>query len=319
MWDEDILGADYACTTIDLGEDPDGEGSITASLVKHCACPAQPQAAMLWIHGMSDYFFHTHIAAWCAEHGIAFYALDTRKCGRSRRDGLTPHYVSDISFYFEEIDRAVEIIHSSGDLPLIINGHSTGGLVAALWAHHRPGAAAGVVLNSPWLDFKLGRLPDSAFAVVVNRLAQVGPKVRVPLPESARYAHSMHRSFSGRWEYDLTLKPVGGVGVRPGWMKAIRDGHAMVHAGLDIASPVLVVRSSTSDLTGTQITTATDVVLDVELMSSRLTHIGPHVTEVALEGAAHDVFLSAQPVLDNALESLHNWCTQQGLISLPAR
>ena len=31
--------------------------------------------------------------------GYHFYALDLRKCGRSRRAGQTAHYVSDLSFY----------------------------------------------------------------------------------------------------------------------------------------------------------------------------------------------------------------------------
>lgn len=74
-WDEDILGAGYRAATLDLGEDPDGEGTAVATLVRadHAiqATGEDPTArpALLWVHGMSDYFFHTHVAERCAEEG----------------------------------------------------------------------------------------------------------------------------------------------------------------------------------------------------------------------------------------------------------
>ena len=41
-----------------------------------------------------------------AERGYAFYALDLRKCGRSRRPGQTAHYVGDLALYGSELGAA---------------------------------------------------------------------------------------------------------------------------------------------------------------------------------------------------------------------
>ncbi len=54
---------------------------------------------MLAVHGYTDYFFHTELADHFAGRGFAFYALDLPKCGRSRRDGQTPHFTSDLAHY----------------------------------------------------------------------------------------------------------------------------------------------------------------------------------------------------------------------------
>src|SRR5699024_12124858 len=93
-----------------LGMDPDGEGPISATLVRHEDAPADAVAAMLVVHGLSDYFFHTHLAEFLAARGIATYGLDLRKCGRSRREGLTPHFTTDLERYDDELDLALSVI-----------------------------------------------------------------------------------------------------------------------------------------------------------------------------------------------------------------
>ena len=78
-----------------MGADPDGEGTIDATLVRRTP-PSHVEAAVIYVHGFSDYFFQTELADFFTERGFAFYALDLRKCGRSRRDGQTGHFVSDL-------------------------------------------------------------------------------------------------------------------------------------------------------------------------------------------------------------------------------
>ncbi len=81
--------------------------------------------------------------------GAAFYALDMRKYGRSLRPHQTIGYADDLSAYDEEIGEAIEIIRSEReDEPIVLMGHSTGGLIATLWAHRHPGVLAGLILNS---------------------------------------------------------------------------------------------------------------------------------------------------------------------------
>ena len=79
-----------------------------------------------------------------------------------------------------------------------------------------------------------------------------------------------------------------------GWLRAIRNAHAEVHAGLDIACPVLVQTSgATIDARELNDDVHTnDIVLDVAQIRRWSTALGRHVTYVGIEGAMHDVFLS---------------------------
>ena len=138
---------------------PTAQGQIVGTLVRREA-PANPIGAVLYVHGFTDYFFQTALADFFTERGFAFFALDLRKCGRSRRPGQTPHYVSDLAYYDAELSRALAAVrHETGDAPVLLAGHSTGGLVLSAVARpaqrRRPavpkGAGiSGLVLNSPW-------------------------------------------------------------------------------------------------------------------------------------------------------------------------
>ena len=87
------------------------------------------------MHGFTDYFFHTELADHFAGRGFAFYALDLHKCGRSWRDGQTPHFTTDLARYDTELERALDDASPSAATPanVLIYGHSAGGLIVSLW------------------------------------------------------------------------------------------------------------------------------------------------------------------------------------------
>ena len=90
-----------AADAVGFGPDPDGEGEALATLVRYApgARIGATAGAVLYVHGFTDYFFQEHLAEHFAAKGYQFYALDLRKCGRSLRDGQTPHYVTDLALY----------------------------------------------------------------------------------------------------------------------------------------------------------------------------------------------------------------------------
>src|SRR5699024_4180446 len=208
--------------------------------------------------------------------GIATYGLDLRKCGRSRRDGLTPHFVTDLEYYDDELDRALDVIVSEHPgRPILLAAHSTGGLVVPLWLARRRdrGALAPVaalLLASPWLRLAVPERARPLLAGVVRALGAARPFYRLPLPTSARYVKSTHVDHDGDFDFDLTLKPMGGVGVRPGWLAAIRRGHRALQSGLDLPLPVLMLRSTASTVGRRDRTVPvdvdTDLILDVRSM-----------------------------------------------------
>lgn len=318
-WVPDVLGDGYEQTTIALGTDPDGEGEVEATLVRY-----QPSGetsfdrAVVYVHGFTDYFFQRHIAEHFAAKGYAFYALDLRKCGRSLREGQSPHFVTDLEFYDRELDEALAIVRSErSEAPVLLMGHSTGGLILPLWLdrlNRRPGGSAGlglsgVVLNSPWFDLQgppAIRTVGTAAIGVIGRFRSQAP---VPGTGLDTYGVSLAASEKGEWDYDLAWKPLAGFPIKFGWIRAVRRGHARLHRGLDIGVPSLILRSKVTHFSRryNSATDTADAVLDVRQIARWAGCLGDRTTVVPIEGARHDVFLSTREPRERAFEELDEW------------
>ncbi|WP_443027352.1 serine aminopeptidase domain-containing protein [Sphingomonas sp. LR61] len=61
---------------------------------------------------------------------------------------------------------------------LILFGHSTGGLTLALWNSRHRGVAAGLVLNSPWLEFQATGFARELIAPLMKLGARRNPSHR---------------------------------------------------------------------------------------------------------------------------------------------
>jgi alpha-beta hydrolase superfamily lysophospholipase len=119
--------------------------------------------------------------------------------------------------------------------PVLLAGHSTGGLVCSLYAHegpHREQVRA-LWLNSPFFDWNL---PDwrRAQLHMAAALGRFFPFLNDPKALLPDYTQAL---LDQGWEFDTTLKPVPGFPVYYGWLGAIADAQAKVHAGLDRALP----------------------------------------------------------------------------------
>lgn len=331
-WAPDVLGDAYQQCRIPLGNDPDGEGTVEATLVRYHP-PQGPSAAehgraVLYVHGFTDYFFQEHLAEHFHEQGYAFFALDLRKCGRSLRPGQTPHFVTDLTSYDQELDRALEIVRAevggaadaaggTGDGSVLLVAHSTGGLIVPLWMDRvraRPAGVAGagvtgMVLNSPWFDLQGPSYLRSVGTVAVDAIGRVRDKLTVGQPLSDVYGRSLHRDSSGEWDYNLEWKPLSGFPVTFGWLRAIRAGHARLHRGLDVGVPSLILRSKESHVSRkyTDKSDAADLVLDVTQIARWAGCLGDRTTIVPIEGARHDVFLSTEAPRKQAFTELDQW------------
>lgn len=307
-WTPDVLGEPWQSRAIPLGAD--AEGPLDAVLVR--SGPARSARAVLYLHGFVDYFFQTAMAQTFLDAGYDFYALDLRKHGRALHQDQTPNYVTELAEYATEIDEAEHTIRTEdGHTQLVVLGHSTGGLIASLWAHARPGHVDALVLNSPWLDLNESWFHRVVLTPVVAALARVAPRTVVGgLAE--HYGRALHRETGGEWDYDLAWKPHEGFPVRAAWFSAVRRGHARVARGLDIGCPVLVC---TSDATGDNHgahpgVLSTDSVLSVEQIHARAPRLGRAVTVRMIPGGAHDLALSAEPARTEYLTSVHGWLAE---------
>jgi alpha-beta hydrolase superfamily lysophospholipase len=284
---------------------------VVSTVVRRRA-PQPTGQAVLYVHGFVDYFFQTHLADFYCERGLDFYALDLRKYGRSLRDHQTPNFVTSLATYSAEVDEAVRLIRTvDGHDSLLVNGHSTGGLITALWAHHRRGNGVvdGLFLNSPFLDLNAGWATRNLSTRGVEQLARARPHAIVPTPVSEHYVHSLHREHRGSWDFHLPWKPAAGFGVYAGWLAAIRRGQRKVARGLAIDVPVLSMSSTHSVTTkhwDERIRSA-DVVLDAERIARLAPRLGHHVTIVRIHGGMHDLVLSADAARRQVFNELETW------------
>ncbi len=314
-WELDVLPG-YWQHTMTLGPDPDGEGDLVATLVR-AGEQKQAEHAVLLVHGFTDYFFHTEVADAFIDRGFAFYALDLHKCGRSWREGQTPHFTTDLARYDTELGRALDLVaEATGGAKVLVYGHSAGGLIVSLWLDRlarRGGPAAqhvgGLVLNSPWLDLQGHAVLRTVGTAAIAAVSRFRKKLVARPPTAGGYGTSLHRDFHGEFDYDLNWKPVGGFPVTFGWIHAIRRGQARLHRGLDVGVPSLILRSdhSVREVPDPEAIQRGDAVLDVRQIARWAGCIGNRTTVVPIADAKHDVFLSLAEPRAVAFRELSRW------------
>lgn len=304
----DVLGEPYLAETIELPDD--GEGPVVATLVTRRTDDPTTRA-VLHVHGFADYFFHTELAEWWNARGYDFYAVDLRKYGRSLLPHQTPNYVADLREYFPELDLVWQrITERDRHDRVVTSAHSTGGLIVPLWVNERrPAEHVGMVLNSPWFDLQGSVLMRTAGTLALKQFGARRPMREVPRTVSGFYARSLHRDHEGEWDFNLAWKPVESWPVYAGWLRAVRNGHSELHAGLEVGCPTLVLSSGASkypaemgpDVHGH------DVVLEVPQIRRWAPMLGAHVTCVAVQGARHDVVLSLPGPRAKAYDEMQRW------------
>ena len=305
----DALGPDYENLRFDLPADR--EGPVIATVVRRLAAPNRGRAVLM-IHGLADYFFQTHVAEYLLAAGWSAYGIDLHKYGRSLLVHQTPNLCGAVEDYFAELDLALDVIEEDGASEVLVWAHSTGGLIASLWAHARKNdkRIAALFLNSPFFDFNLPwimRRPVLAAAATVGRLA---PRVAIPQSTTDLFAKYAHRSQSGKWDYDLSLKPAYGFPIRAGWLSAMQSAQRQLRQGLNLHIPILVgfsTRTYNARSSPPIEAAHSDVVLNVNHIARWAPSLGRCVTLCRFEHAMHDLTLSSPPVRMQVLETVESW------------
>lgn len=213
--------------------------------------------------------------------------------------------------YYPDLTESIRHIREEGASGIVLLGHSTGGLLAALYADDGPQREAirCVVLNSPFLEFnttwfkKHVQIPLAALVSIVFPFAHKKNEL------SPLYARSVHKHYRGEWDFDTSLKPIEGIPLYFSWLRAVRNGQRRIRRGLHIAVPVLVMSSDKSYFgkTWSDELFESDSVLNVEDIRRRAQKLGQCVTYVAVEGGMHDLFLSREAVRTEAFRIVFGW------------
>lgn len=308
VWVPDVLDGFEQTTLVQ----PDAhDGAVEVVLVRQRHPAGTGVAGVLCVHGFVDYFFQTHLAEFFETHGLRCYAVDLRRHGRSLRPHQVPNDIRSIDELVADVDAAIEVLVAEEGIDwLLVDGHSTGGLVASIHAHRgaRRDAVSAVFLNSPFLDMNVPAWQERLLEPVVATIGRVAAGVRLP-GLSTVYGESLHADHHGSWRYDTAWKPIEGFPAHAGWFRAIHRAQAEVARGLSIRVPVLVLHSSQSawpTAWGPEAQRA-DTVLDVADMIRLAPRLGTQVECRAVTDGMHDLFLSEPAPRQQAFDLLADW------------
>ena len=295
-----VYGKEFHSTLIEY---PYGSSKRTDSLA---AKPAH--GIILYVHGYNDYFFQKELAEKADSAGYAFFAIDLHYCGRSLMPGDARGDMRNMREFFAELDYAVELARvitkeRADSLPMVLMGHSQGGLLAAFYADHRPEEKfAALVLNSPFFDFNFNWLVRNFAIPVVSEIAMYLPDFSIGSSGNPNYAYSLDKKYYGEWLYNTEWKSESRPEQFLGWVRAIHKAQEELHRGFHINSPTLVMHGDCTEKgeEWSENYMHCDGVLDVEHIEKWAPKVGPNVKTETIAGGLHDLFLSRKAVRDEA-------------------
>ncbi len=135
------------------------EASDGTELNYYNACPENPRAAVVIVHGMAEFFGkYREYVYYLYQAGYNVFFMEQRGHGYS--GGKAPEhdviYIDNYDTYVEDLHHFVkdEVKPKTGSLPLLMIAHSMGGCVGTLFLEKHPEYFDAAILSSPMLKMK---------------------------------------------------------------------------------------------------------------------------------------------------------------------
>jgi alpha-beta hydrolase superfamily lysophospholipase len=133
----------------------------------------EPRYVAVIAHGYGEHARrYDHVAEALVADGAVVYALDHHGHGRSEGERAS---VQDVQDYVADLGVVIERTTGKHGLPVILLGHSMGGLIATRYAQQHPEALAALVLTGPVIG------GNPAFA----QLLELDPIPEIPIDPAA--------------------------------------------------------------------------------------------------------------------------------------
>jgi acylglycerol lipase len=145
-------------------------------LLRRVWVPPQPRRALVLVHGFAEHSGrYDHVGAWFSSRDCAVHAYDQRGHGRS--DGPRGH-VESFSQLLDDLSAFLDLVRTEHpELPLVLLGHSMGGLVVAALLVERKPDLVGAVLTGPPLE--LGPGVSRLRLRTAGLLRRIAPRLRL--------------------------------------------------------------------------------------------------------------------------------------------
>lgn len=205
--------------------------------------PEPARAALLIVHGLAEHSGrYTHVLAHFAARGYASYALDYRGHGLS--PGPRVH-VDDFAEFAGDVGAAQALVAARHPrLPLVLVGHSQGGLVVLHHVLRRPEGVAGVVVSSPFLGIHPSSRPGAFKRMLARVVTPMAP--RLMQTSSVNTDRLSHDPLVGP---AYRSDPLVSRTVSLGWYAAAHEAFAFVLSrAATLAPPTLVLASPDDSL-----------------------------------------------------------------------
>src|SRR5699024_3201815 len=165
------------------------------------------------------------------------------------------------------------------------------------------------VLNAPWLELQ-GNTWLRGFAnTIADPIWRSAPERKLLLPKFDYFYQSLSNNAYGEWVLHPLWHPRYSFDIHGGWLAAVLAGHAQVHDGLDIDTPVLVMTSADSYL-ATKYSArmkVIDTLIYVHATAQRSMRLDNHVMLHKTPTTLHELYATPQAVLNQALDSTFAW------------
>jgi alpha-beta hydrolase superfamily lysophospholipase len=293
-----------------INQKDDYEGKVICTIIRK-KTTNHKNKAVLYIHGFNDYFFQTEMADFFNKNEFHFYALDLRKYGRSHLPNQKLNNVRNLNEYFEDISKALEIIKEEGSEKIILSGHSTGGLIASIYAQEKSNENSfnTLFLNSPFFDFNMNSIVKSIGIPIISAIGSLFPNIIANGGFSELYGKSLHKEAYGEWNYNLAWKPHVPPLVNLGFIKAIYLAQKKVKKRLKISVPILVMHSNNSiyEKKWSDKMFTGDAILNVNDIHRESKKILGNTLIKVISNGQHDLILSPKPVREQVYKELFEW------------
>ncbi len=190
--------------------------------------PERPRRVLVVVHGFGEHCLrYDEFGLWFAQHDCVVHAYDQRGHGRS--PGPRGH-MDRLDDLLDDLSALLEAVRSEHpDLPVVLVGHSFGGLVTAAHVRERQPDIAGLVLSGPllrlsreisplkkWLSRNLGSvLPSVAVDAGIDAEGlSTDPRVAAEYLADKRVHSRMSFGFSSEMLSAMQRTRAGGSGLR---------------------------------------------------------------------------------------------------------
>jgi alpha-beta hydrolase superfamily lysophospholipase len=135
-----------------------------------------PKALILLVHGYAEHSGrYQYFAEHCLGKGYAVYAMDHWGHGKSHG---TPGFVPGFSVFHDGVDQLLaRAKHDFPDLPVMLVGHSMGGLISATYLLAKQADFSACVLSGPAV--KAAEEPSAFLKAISGLLSRFAPKLGV--------------------------------------------------------------------------------------------------------------------------------------------